>query len=44
MPGPGAMLNYAGDDVNEYKKAFEPKTNPPTKNTTNSSSCFEPSN
>lgn len=27
MPGPGAMLNYAGDDVNEYKKAFEPKTN-----------------
>jgi len=27
MPGPGAMLNYAGDDVNEYKKAFKPKTN-----------------
>ena len=26
MPGPGAMLNYAGEDVNEYKKAFEPKT------------------
>lgn len=26
MPGPGAMLNYAGDDVDEYKKAFEPKT------------------
>ena len=26
MPGPGAMLNYAGEDVREYKKAFEPKT------------------
>ena len=26
MPGTGATLSYAGDDVNEYKKAFEPKT------------------
>jgi|TARA_B100001971_G_scaffold76283_1_gene70309 hypothetical protein len=32
MPGPGATLSYAGEDVNEYKKAFEPKTNAANKN------------
>ncbi|MDP7050767.1 MAG: CotH kinase family protein [Verrucomicrobiota bacterium] len=32
MPGPGATLSYAGEDVNEYKKAFEPKTNAADKN------------
>ena len=35
MPGPGATLSYVGEDVNEYKKAFEPKTNAAEKNYAN---------